>query len=966
MAATNFRKFINKRLSRTTKLLHAWRVNIADRIIIILSYIHSFFAGAQKKTISVQNLKTKSDRDIVINCLGCTDLKGNVESYNKDIRAVRTMLVGADICFTSSRFGKQSTEKYKALYKQLSKHHITDLAYENKLLSSKIYRTAVGNVGVCACMMNFRSASKRRIRLRLIQEYYLLKRMGAEYVIIYLDSKQQKTVTEKNKRLCELLLKAGVDYVVNVKPLILDSGVTYRQKNGTVSRAVYSVGTFLSDRKSFPEDRVAIRIKLRKVNGKLQAFEEAYYPLRYNRTKNLKLLGHTNKEIRKDDVAVLAKIEKSMPRLRSVSRILTVGKVMELIGTELPKNLQYLESFSVGKVRARSFEVVPGDIFFFREPFADPNDLTVQTPKQQLRIAKVAAKRGSVLQISYQKLGSICKYVLCDNVKEAHIAVCAYLRGQLNMKTVGITGSIGKTSTKDMLAEVMKMKYNTVKSENNTNVQVAIGENIQKLDSSCEVFIQEMGGGRPGGASRHACMVLPEVTVVTNIGDAHLGNFFGDQHALMQNKLGIIEGMPENGVLYLNMDDPLLAKAEPDCKTVFFAVHNQEADYYADNIDVEGNKTYFDVVYGNQRVRACVNVPGEHNVLNAICSFAIGRQFGIPEQTIVQGIANFKTQGIRQNIVQACGVKMFLDCFNASSGSVESSIKTFAQMEVPEGGKRVALIGDITGLGDMAESTHKEIATPLIENPADVFIFYGKNTKYTYELVKAQGLCAYYTPKNDVLYQMISTIVRPGDIVMAKGSSKMMLEYALDCVYGTRFFDSILIDDNAYYRVGIRKVSYNLFGTHATAVKTRRGSKLVRVKGRVGAVPVYNISSSFSSPTIVNVELPDTIRHIGVNAFNNSKKLESVVGATKLKYIGTAAFKNCVSLKTISLPQTLMHIGNEAFMGCAALRELYIPESVVQIGPNAFKDCPNLKITCKAGSYAQVYLEKNKIPYKCV
>ncbi len=947
-------------------MLHAWKRNLTDRTLIILAYIMGLFSGGSRKNVTVHRMKTKSEQDIVINCLGCTNLKGHVKSYGKDIEKLRKMLLDADISFTSSRYGKQSAKHYGLLQKKFNKYHITDLAYDNRFIRSQIYCTEAGTVAVCACKLNYKSASKYHVRLELLREYYLLKRMGAEYVIMYLDSKQQKTITQKNKRLCNLLLKAGVDYVVNVKPFIMDSGVTYRQKNGSVSRGVYSIGTFLSDREAFPRERVAIRIKLRRVNGKLQAFEEAYYPLRYDRAKSMKLLSGSGKALRQDDVEALAKIEKNMPRLRSVDRVLTVGKVMKLIGKELPSEMRQLEKFSIGKVRARSFEVMPGDVFFFREPFADPNDLHVQTPKQQYRLAKIAAKRGAMFLVSYRDLGSLCKFVLCDDVKEAHIAVCAYLRSQLNVKTVGITGSIGKTSTKDMVAEVVKMKYRTVKSLNNTNVQVAIGENIQKLDSSCEVFIQEMGGGRPGGASRHARMVLPEVTVVTNIGDAHLGNFYGDQNALMENKLGIIEGMPKSGVLYLNGDDPLLVNAKPNCKTVFFAVHNQNADYYAQNIRAQGDTTSFEICYGDHHIEACVNVPGEHNVLNAICAFAIGKQFGIPEDAIVEGIGNFKTQGIRQNIVQACGVKMFLDCFNASSGSIESSSKTFAQMEVSEGNKRVAIIGDITGLGDMAESTHKEIATPLMENPADVFIFYGKNTQFTYDIVKAHGLRAYYTPQRKTLHELISTIVKPGDLVMAKGSSKMKLEYALDCVYGTRFFDSILIDDNAYYRSNHDGVAYNLFDTHATAVRPVTTAANVNVKARIGAVTVYNISSSFSSPTMVHVELPDTIRHIGVKAFCNSKKLESVVGATNLKYIGTAAFKNCIRLKKISLPPTLLHIDDEAFRGCISLSELYIPESVVQIGKDVFKHCPRLKLTCREGIYAQEYMEENDIPYTCV
>lgn len=829
-------KFINRQISRTTKNFNLMCTKLIDSVLIIVAYLYSFFSGDKKKSIPVLKLKTKSERDLVINCLGCTDLRSDTESFGKDLRSIRTFLTDADISFTSSRFGKHSTQAYSAISKLLNAYHITDVAYANKLIKSRIYQTEVGNVAVCACMMHYASASKHHRRLELVQEYYLLKQMGADYVIMYLDSKQQKTTTEKNKQLCDLLLKAGVDYVVNVKPGMIDSGVTFRQRNGSVSRAVYSVGTFLSDRNSFPEDRAVIRIKLRRINGKLQAFEEAYYPLRYSKENGFKNLIDAKAVLDEADIATLAKIENSMPRLRRVDRILTVKTIMELIGAGMSKDILHLQDFSVGKVRARSFEVMPGDIFFHREPFADPNDLKPLTRTQRLRIAKTSVKKGALLLVTFEKLPFNCPSVMCNDIKEAHIAVCAYLRRQFDMTTIGITGSIGKTSTKDMLAEVMKMQYRTVKSEQNTNVQVKIGENLQKINSACEIYIQEMGGGRPGGASRHARMVLPEVTVVTNIGDAHLGNFYGDKEALMHNKLGIIEGMPENGVVYLNGDDPLLVNAQPACKKVLFAVHNHNADYYAEDIETKGNQTVFKIVHDGHKVTARLNVPGEHNVLNAVCAFAIGKQFDIPEETIVKGISNFKTQGIRQNIVQACGMKLFLDCFNASSGSVESSIKTLTKIKIPKHGKRIALVGDITGLGELSESTHKEIAVLLIDNPADIFIFYGKDIRYTYEIIKAQGLTAHYVSSKEALCQLLTVTAKPGDVIMAKGSSKMELEYAFDCAFGTRFFDGVLIEENAYYRAEIGGVIYNLFRTHATAVKPHQGEKNIRIRSQIGAV----------------------------------------------------------------------------------------------------------------------------------
>ena len=963
----NLAKNINKHFSRTSKSFNLTKDNIINFLLLCWGYVGSFFCGKRKELVEQRNLKISSDQDIVINFLGCIDLRSDLSLFGEDLRALKKIFRDADISFAVSRFGKHRTKDYSTLRKQLKSNHICDVAYGNKFIKSTIYHTQAGKVAVCACMMSFDSASKHRVRVELVQEYHMLKRMGADYVVVYLDSKLQSVTTEKNKKLCELLLKAGVDYIVNVKPGILDSGVTFRQKNGSVSRALYSAGTFLSNRGTFPEGRAAIRVKLRNVNGKLQAYEEAYYPLRQFKNKGLKNLIATDAMLGKKSISVLAQVEKSMPRIRRVDRILTIGKIMEVIGAELPEQYSYLQDFSAGIISAKAIGRMPGDVYFCWQAYTDPNDKDTYRERRKSTVDVARRLRKTVMFIvTYTDLKVKTPSVVVPDTLEAHISLCKYLRSQLDVKVIAITGSIGKTSTKDMISEVMKLHYKTTESQKNENTHTRISLNVQKITSEHEVYIQEMGGGRPGGASRHSRMISPIATVVTNIGDAHLGNFYGDKTALMRNKLEITHGMPEEGIIYLNGDDPLLKDADPGCKKVLYAVHNKDADYYAENIIVSGNNTYFNIVHEGHSVAACVKVPGEHNVLNAICAYAMGKQFGIPDKTIVKGIANFTTQGIRQNIVQACGMTMFLDCYNASSGSVESSIKALAQIQIPDGAKRVAVIGDITGLGDLAEATHKEIAVPLIENPADVFIFYGNNIRYTYEAVKAQGLNAHYVNTHEAICALLPQIAKPGDVIMVKGSSKMKLEYVLDCVYGTRFFDGVLIDDNGYYRATIGNVTYNLFNTHATAIRPAQGETHVQVKSKVGASTVYSIASTFSSPTLESVTLPSTIRHIGVRAFRNSKNLKHVEGATKLKYIGMAAFKNCSSLEHFVLPETMLHIGNDAFMGCTSLKELYVPESVAQIGPNAFSNCPNLKITCKAGSYAEDYLQKNNIAYQCV
>ncbi|MDE6413231.1 MAG: leucine-rich repeat protein, partial [Eubacterium sp.] len=478
--------------------------------------------------------------------------------------------------------------------------------------------------------------------------------------------------------------------------------------------------------------------------------------------------------------------------------------------------------------------------------------------------------------------------------------------------------------------------------------------------SNCEVFIQELGGGRPGGASRHSRMILPEITVLTNIGDAHIGNF-GSREKLMENKLGISEGMTDNGVMLLNADDPLLSKATPNCKTITYAKDNKAADYYAENIEELHHQTIFDVVHNGRRTKVLLNVLGAHNILNAVCCFAIGEYLGISAEDIAEGFANFKTSGIRQNLNNVCGVHLYMDCYNASSESMKSSMEVLSKIKASKDAKRIAIIGDITGMGDLAVDVHKDIAATIMNNPADHMIFFGSNIEETYNIISKHGYSCFYTSKRKKLNEHLSEIVKPGDVIMAKGSSKVLLEQTIDTVFGTRFTDERLIDEVEYRRVRTGRISYNVFENYATAVKSSIKLKNINIKKSIAGITVSNISYGIGHRKLQSVHLPDTIRHISARTFMNCTDLKFIKMSKGIKFISDSAFENCISLKHIQLYDGLLHIGNNAFAGCTELKKLYIPPTVVQIEENAFDNCPDLTIYCKEGSYADSYLMSNNI-----
>ncbi len=933
-------------------------------VFVIMLVAHLIDITDRKKPLVISEKSypdLSSEKDLTINCMGFISLSQS-DVCQRDICTLKKDIGNDAISFAVAI---ESDDAVKSLLKD---NGISLLCEDCAPFSSRIFRTHVGSIGVISYNRAHDNQSDKQDTIMIMRHILALRHRGVDYIMIYVNNgtgnNAKKTGTS---HFYKVLGQMGIDYIVGLLPSRRDGGTTYLKPDGNIVRSIYSLGTFLSDKKEISPKRVMVRLKMGVIKGKLQLFEEAYIPYYYTQTDGLVslLTRKDGLQLNRQEIKYRAELCDEMNRIRPADRILKVKDIMNQIGVELPEAVQHLQDFSVGKICARSFDVMPGDLFFFREPFTDPNDLEEPNPKKRIKIAKKAAKKGAILLVTFQPLPFNCASVLCDNVMEAHITACSYLRKRYEMKTIGITGSVGKTSTKDMLAEVMRMRYYTVKSERNSNVQIKIGANLQKLNDACEVYIQEIGGGRPGGASRHSRMILPQVAVVTNIGDAHIGNF-GSKEKLMENKLGIEEGLSDDGVLFLNADDPLLVKAHCSHKTVFFAVHNKNADYYAQDLSTHGGSCSFNIVHNGKSTPVTLNVLGEYNVLNAVCCFAVGKQFDMPDELIAEGLSHFITTGIRQNLINVCGRKLFVDCYNASTESVRSSMEILSQIQIEPNKKRIAVIGDITGMGELSKSVHQEIGCIIREYNVDHVLLFGEDVKYTYDILRNAGMSVSLSAKREELNQQIRSLVDIGDVALFKSSSKMLLEYTIDMVYGTRLTDQRLLDEQEYKAVRKGPVIYNLFANYATAEEyspLKSGERRIQIAGKIGGIEVVNMGRALQGRNIANVILPDPVRHISAEAFMDCTQLTTLRMPKKLKYIGKSAFKNCRSLQEIKLPDTLIHIGSRAFFGCSGLRSITIPPSVVQIGKDAFFGCENCQFFYQEGSYAEKYLlEEGIIP----
>ena len=762
-------------------------------------------------------------------------------------------------------------------------------------------------------------------------------------------------------------------YGANAAGIHKGSGV--KNLTGASVRTVASVSCLLGCQEDMvseyaPFASVVIREKMLRMENDVFVKNRGFIPLYIRQPgENLECvtrMDYHNREHRRNEnlMGALDYIENTIPPLRDIRNIMTIGDIFEVLEEEIPEKYMYLKDVSVNKICARSFEVARGDVMFFREPFNDPNDGEPKTLEERMPIVDKAMSRGARFIFSYGPLGDDIPHIVLDNCREAHIKICAHLRRMHEVRTIGITGSVGKTSTKDMLYNVLNEKYATFKNLRNSNTQVNIAMHIQNFKSSYEVYIQEIGGGRPGGASRHSRMILPEATVVTNIGEAHLGNY-GTKEKTMESKLGIIDGMDENGTLYLNGDDPLLRTANVNAKTVFYAVDNKEADYYADNIVEYDGYTEFEIVHGDHRVPARVNVLGVYNVLNAVLCYAIGKSFKLTDEEITRGLLKFETSGMRQNLIQVAGYNLFVDCFNASPASIESSLSVLDSLQTD--GRKIAVIGDVTGMAEMTEQVHKEIGDIVISHNPDLLVCYGEESKYVYDIAVANGKTAIHITSEKELMRLLKEDVQLGDVVLFKGSSKTLLSERIDEVYGTRLSDIRYEDGFKYKRVRIRGVRYYIFERYASIYNTilTGAATSVHLSKKVRGVPVYAIADGAFADleSLVDVDIPSTVRHIGAGAFAGCGDLETIDLSKGVKYIDEGAFAACSSLKNVKLGPSLMHIADQAFEDCISLEEIAIPSSVTQIGEKVFSGCGGVTVICEKGSYCEDYCKHHGIEY---
>lgn len=385
-----------------------------------------------------------------------------------------------------------------------------------------------------------------------------------------------------------------------------------------------------------------------------------------------------------------------------------------------------------------------------------------------------AFQTGATAIISERDEEYLDKIVI--KVKDTYQALkdmAIYLRNHRDVKVVGITGSVGKTSTRDMVYSVVKQKYKTLKTEGNYNNEIGLPLTILRYQDE-EVLVLEMGMNHLGEMSRLSKIASPDIACITNVGTAHIGEL-GSRENILKAKLEIIDGM-DNGILVINQDNDMLQTVNDLNMKVVRVGKDINSNIKAYDISLFEDKSTFKIFFDGKEEVIEVPVQGEHNVSNALIAIAVGLELGINISDIKKGIMAFELTKNRMDIIKRNDKTIIDGTYNASVDSMKSSIDVLSQYK----SRKVAILADMLELGTYSKELHEEVGKYVSDKNIDVLVCVGKESKYMFDKAKeVMNQVYYYTCNNDLINDL-DDILLNDDVVLVKGSHSMNLKEVVE------------------------------------------------------------------------------------------------------------------------------------------------------------------------------------------
>ena len=376
------------------------------------------------------------------------------------------------------------------------------------------------------------------------------------------------------------------------------------------------------------------------------------------------------------------------------------------------------------------------------------------------------------------------RLIFCEDTEQGFLDIAGWYRDQFSPKVVGVTGSVGKTTTKEMIASVLEAQFKTLKTEGNFNNRVGLPKTLFRLDESHEAAVIEMGMNQFGEISDLTRRAKPDIGVITNIGVAHI-EFLGSRDGILKAKTEIRDGMKEGSPLILcGDDDKLCAFRDDRFPVILYGIDNKEAQVRAENIREVKGHTIFHIVTKETSFETEIPTFGRHNVYNALAAYAVGKQFGMEDSVIAQALKNYVPSGMRQRVVEHHGFTVVEDCYNCGPDSLRAATAAFGSMKCE--GKKYMILGDMLELGEIADGAHYESGRFAVEKGIDAVYCCGPLSRNTWQGAVDAGGTAYHFDTKEELTKALLPHISAGDVLWFKASHSVGLEDVIKEIYKER------------------------------------------------------------------------------------------------------------------------------------------------------------------------------------
>lgn len=372
------------------------------------------------------------------------------------------------------------------------------------------------------------------------------------------------------------------------------------------------------------------------------------------------------------------------------------------------------------------------------------------------------------------------------NITDSIQKIAKYKRTLYDIPIVAVTGSVGKTSTKDIIASVVGKKYNVTKTKGNYNNHIGVPLTILSWNENTEAAVVEMGMNHFGEIELLTNIVKPTIAIITNIGTAHIG-ILGSRENILKAKMEILDGLTPNGCIILNNDNDLLNKCDiKKYRKITYGIENS-SNYVA--YDIARNETYteYKIKINDKEEKVYVPVPGDHFIYNSLCAIAVGKKLNIETDKIIEGIKTFEITGKRNEILEINDIKIMNDYYNASYDSMKASLEVLSNIKAT---RRLAILGDMLELGEYAEKLHSMVGEEVAKNKIDVLCTVGELSKSTAKTAKTLGTKEVYQfSTNEECINKLGEIVRKNDAILIKASNAMHFGEISKYLQGERLWE---------------------------------------------------------------------------------------------------------------------------------------------------------------------------------